>query len=164
MVSSSIAFEKMKILRVDDFILLLVLNSQSLSVSLSFFHGLRVNSWEVHVSLQSLFVGAPYRNDQVQLRKGSLRDCSWPCLREARRDHRHVADKMNMTVLLICSSLSGNGHGACLSEQARTAPYLAQYCRNERSSVGNGPGFIYGAPGSDAIVFGLGAFLYPRTS
>lgn len=29
---------------------------------------------------------------------------------EIGKDKRHIVDKMNMTVLLICSSISGNGH------------------------------------------------------
>lgn len=46
---------------------------------------------------------------------------------------------------------------ACLNRQGRRAQ-LAQHCRKDRSSVGSGRGFVYGAPGSDAIVFGFGYF------
>lgn len=78
---------------------------------------------------------------------------------KTRKDNQYVVDKMNMTVLLICSSISGNGHVEF--RQAREHACLVEHCKNERSNVRYCPWLIYGAPDCDATVFDIWKFLLP---
>lgn len=122
------------------------------------------------MSVSAKFIyGSPYRNDQMQL---TLEKVLWEIasdldnvpIWEAGKDNRHVVDKTNMTVLLICSSISGNGHGACLSEQARRACSVSMALQEWEAQCREGSRLYLCSTWQQCHCLQFRAFLYPRAS
>lgn len=117
-----------------------------------------IKHWEIHVHFHK---GYLWTSLTGKVQHSTIRKDFWKIASDlanvprlhVEKDNRCLVDKMNMTVLLICSNISGNGHEEF--RQAREHAYLAEHPKKERSNVRYWRGLIYGAPDSDAPGFSI---------